>query len=278
MGNRPAVNEPGQSPGVFVLLPVLNEKQNIDAVLNRIEATLSYLPHTIGILDDGSLDGTVEYLQERVKNAGSSLHLICRRKAHRGSQRGSALRLLMIWGLENTGHEVFVEMDADLSHRPEEMLEGIRLVAQNQNDVAIASKYLPESRVINRPWVRRLVSRVCSVAVGVFISPGIVDYSNGFRFYRRSAAAAAAGYVYRYGSPIYLTEILSMWLRDRLRIVEFPTCYVGRNEGISKLRILDLVKAAIAVMEISVRYHFLGFKLVAADQQVECQHSRAAGQ
>jgi dolichol-phosphate mannosyltransferase len=238
----------------------LNEIANIGELLRRIAAALQGIPYTIGIVDDGSTDGTIEYLQDRLKAPDHHLHLICRKKTLRASQRGKALRTLMLWGLENTGHQVFVEIDGDLSHRPEEFHEGIGLVSADGFDVAIASKYQLGSQVINRPAGRRLVSRLCSIAVGLLLSRRIRDYSNGFRFYTRAAARLAAGHAYRYGSPIYLSEILALWLRNGLRIVEFPSIYVGRNEGVSKLRIADLLKAAIAIFEISARYHWLGFQ------------------
>lgn len=261
------MNEPDQIPGricgsaggVYVLLPVLNEIANIDELLRRIAAALQDGPYTIGIVDDGSTDGTIEYLQDRMKSSGHRLHLICRKKTLRASQRGAALRTLMLWGLENTDHRVFVEIDGDLSHRPEEIHAGIQLVSGGGFDVAIASKYREGSQVINRPAGRRLVSRVCSIAVGFLLSRRIRDYSNGFRFYTRAAAGLAAGHAYRYGSPIYLSEILALWMRHGMRIVEFPSIYVGRNEGVSKLRIADLLKASLAIFEISARYHVLGF-------------------
>ncbi|MBS1858867.1 MAG: glycosyltransferase [Acidobacteria bacterium] len=245
---------------MFVILPVLNEIANVGILLDRIEAALGDLPFTVGIVDDGSTDGTVEYLRERMRRPQSHIHLICRKKTCRASQRGSALRILMLWGLENTNHRIFVEMDGDLSHRPEELADGIDLVASGRCDVAIASKYMPGSVVTNRPFGRLMVSKVCSYAVRVLISSRIRDYSNGFRFYSRTAARVAADRTYRYGSPIYLSEILALWLRQGLRIQEFRSTYIGRNEGISKLRMTDLAKAAVAVFEISSRYHLLGFK------------------
>lgn len=253
-------NRYGEGAGVFLLIPVLNEAANIGPLLDQIEAQLAAIPFTVGILDDGSTDGTLEYLEQRMKGAPERLHLMRRQKDRRASQRGSALRALMLWGLEHTRHGVFVEMDGDLSHRPEELPEGIRLIAEGQCDVAIASKYVPGSDVVQRPWSRRMVSKVCSWAVRLLISRRVRDYSNGYRFYTRSAAQLAAGHSYRYGSPIYLSEILALWMRQGLRIVEFRSLYVGRNEGLSKLRLADLVKAAIAVFEISARYHVLGFR------------------
>lgn len=243
----------------FILLPVLNEIANIGRLLDRIEIVLAGYRYTVGIVDDGSTDGTIAYLQERMQRPDHHIHLICRRKWRRASQRGAALWTLLGWGLTNTSYEIFVEMDGDLSHRPEELLEGIRLVAGDQCAVAIASKYLPGSQVLNRPVGRRLISRICSFAVAALISPRIRDYSNGFRFYTRSAARLVADHKIRYGSPIYLTEVLALWLHRGLRVKEFPSTYIGRNEGVSNLRMADLVKAGIAIFEISLRYHVLGF-------------------
>ncbi|MBZ5609144.1 MAG: glycosyltransferase [Acidobacteriia bacterium] len=268
---------PNEGAGVFIVLPVLNEIANIGNLLDKIEAELAGVPFTVGILDDGSTDGTIEYVRERMPGSGRRLHLICRKKTMRASQRGSALRVLMLWGLENTSHEIFVEMDGDLSHRPEELLTGIGLIREGRCDVAIASKYVEGSRVINRPWGRRMVSKVCSYAVRTLISPAVRDYSNGYRFYTRAAARLAAEHAYRYGSPIYLSEVLALWMRHGLRIEEFQSLYVGRNEGLSKLRVADLVKAAIAVFEIASRYHVLGFRRLPAAVEGAREQSSAAG-
>ena len=245
--------------GVCIILPVLNEMNNIVPLLDGIRQELTDISHTVCLIDDGSTDGTVEKIQEIMATNEHSLYLIQRRKSSYGSQRGSALRVGMEWGLQYTSHSIFVEMDGDLSHRPEDLQVGIRLIELEGYDVAIASKYIPGSTVVNRPLGRNLVSFISSMAVGCVISFKIKDYSNGYRFYTRYAASVLTQYHWKYGSPIYLTEVLAIWLRNGLRIVEFPFVYVGRNEGLSKLRIIDLVKAAIAVFEIGWRYHAIGF-------------------
>ena len=246
---------------VLVLLPVLNERENIAELLDRIETVLACVPHTICIVDDGSQDGTAEYLENRMQRPAHNLHLIRRVKTARGSQRGSALHVSLLWGLAHTTHDIFVEMDGDLSHRPEELPDGIGRIARGECDVAIASKYVPGSRVTNRPWGRLMVSRAGSFAVGAVITRRVRDYSNGYRFYTRAAAELIAAHQIRYASPIYLTEVMALWLRNSLRFDEFKTTYIGRNEGVSKLRFVDLFKAALAVFEVSFRYHVTGFRL-----------------
>lgn len=245
--------------GYFIILPILNEVANVGPLLDQIDQALAGRDYTVGIVDDGSTDGTVAYLEDRMRRPDHHLFLICRKKTRRSSQRGAALWTLLRWGLTNTSHDIFIEMDGDLSHRPEELLEGIRLVAEQHSDVAIASKYVAGSQVLNRPIGRRLISRVCSIAVAALLSPRVRDYSNGYRFYTRYAAQLVADHKIRYGSPIYLSEVLALWLHHGLRVQEFPSTYIGRNEGVSNLRMMDLWKAGIAVFEISLRYHVLGF-------------------
>jgi dolichol-phosphate mannosyltransferase len=246
--------------GVTILLPVLNEAANIDQLLSRIDQTLRGWRYSVCVVDDGSTDGTVQRVEQRMDDLKQRVHLIQRVKTARGSQRGGALLAALTWALHHTDHHIIVEMDGDLSHRPEDMPIGIRLVAEGQCDVAIASKYLPGAVVLDRPLKRRVVSRVCGLAVRSLISQRIRDYSNGYRFYNRRAGRLLVGHKMKYTSPIYLTEALSLWLYHDVRLVEFPATYVGRGRGESKLRYVDLGKAALASFEIAARYHFTGFK------------------
>jgi hypothetical protein len=126
----------------------------------------------------------VAYLEARLAQPESNLHLIRRVKNTRGSVRGSVLHQSLLWGLANTSHFVFVEMDGDLSHRPEELLEGAGQIMRDECDVA-----------------------VFSFAVGAVISPRIHNYSNGYRLYSRATAEVIAEHEIRYASPIYLTDL-----------------------------------------------------------------------
>jgi len=259
LSQNPSTSRPAAAAGVFVNLPVLNEAENVGSLLDSLERELNGIAHTICVIDDGSRDGTAEIVEAKIAQVGPRIQLLRRKKTERGCQRGAALLHGLRWGLAHTSHGIFVEIDGDFSHRPEELPTGIGLIESGHYDVVVASKYLKGSRTTNRPIGRRLVSAICNIGVRSFVSRSVSDYSNGYRFYSREAGAIVAGHVIRHGSPIYLTEAMAIWLVHRQRVGEFPTVYVGRNEGLSKVQWVDLVKGAFAVFEVAFRFHLTGF-------------------
>ncbi len=185
--------------------------------------------------------------------------LIRRQKTSPGCQRGSALLELLHWGLRHTSHELFIEMDGDLSHLPEEIPEGLSRLA-GRFDVVIASKYLSGSEETMRHPGRRLISAAATSLARLLLTRSISDFSNGFRFYTRASAQLIASHQIRYGSPIYLVEVLMLWLHEGMRVTEFPSVYVGRQEGSSKVIYGDVIKGGLAILEIAIRYHLTGYK------------------
>ena len=244
---------------IAIILPLLNEAPHVTPLLAGIRQALRGQSHVICVVDDGSRDGTLELVRTEMKQHGD-VHLISRHKRFRGCQRGGALLAGLTWAVAHTDCDLFVEMDGDLSHRPEELPEGIALVASGRCDVVIASKYVAGAREVNREWPRRAVSLIGNQIVRTLLTRRIRDFSNGYRFYNRVAAELLSRHRLRYGSPIYLSEALAVWLRHGMRVAELPSVYVGRHEGVSKLRLLDLAKALVAIFEISWRYHVAGFE------------------
>jgi len=255
------ITDPGK--GVFVNLPTLNEGQVIRELLEGIHRVLEPLSYTICVIDDGSTDGTIGCLEEFSKNRGH-LYLIRRQKHGYGCQRGRAIKDALRWGVANTGHELFVEMDGDGSHRPEELMTGLRMLADH--DVVIASKYLPGGMTVKRELFRRFVSRFCTRYLQLLLGLSVSDFSNGYRFYNRRAAELATGLRSRYGSPVYLSEVLAYWVRAGMRIGEFPSTYIGRPFGSSKVRLLNHLWAFVAVLEISWRFHMNRFRVRPGEQ------------
>ena len=240
---------------IGIIIPALNEGNSIRRTLSRITSELSNADYSICIVDDGSRDETVPIITEMMRD-NERIHLIQRVKTKPGCQRGGASLCGMKWMLENTSHAMFAEVDADGAHRPEELLRGAHCIKELDFDVAIASKYSYGSRVVGRAWTRRLISLFYSMLARVLIDFKLRDYSNSYRFYSRKAAICAMNQNLRYTTPIYLLEILVVWISNDMRIIEVPTLYEERGKGDSKVIFADLIKAFFGIMVIAWRYHF----------------------
>jgi glycosyltransferase involved in cell wall biosynthesis len=123
---------------ICIVLPVLNEATHIEPLWDRIREALEPRDYVVCFVDDGSTDGTAEHLQCLASTYPTRAHLIRRRKMMRGSQRGGALYAGLQWALSLPEVQFIVEMDGDLSHRPEELNRGLELVASGACDVAQA--------------------------------------------------------------------------------------------------------------------------------------------
>lgn len=256
MTSSTAVRRP---PRVLLNVPILNEIANIEKLVSGVSRTLQGYDYVLLIVDDGSTDGTLEYLEKVSPEHDGRLAVLRNTKRRSGCQRGAALLTGLNWGLNNGDFDIFVEMDGDLSHRVEELPHGIQAIAGDTSDVAIASKYVPGSQITGRSLGRTIISLICNFAVRAAIRWDLRDFSNGYRFYNRNAAQLIPQFVIRYGSPIYLTEVMAIWMKHSLRVVEIPGHYVGRNEGLSKVRLVDYFKASLGVLEIASRFHLTGF-------------------
>jgi glycosyltransferase involved in cell wall biosynthesis len=67
--------------GVLVILPVLNEAENVEPLLEGIRHELMGIPHTVCLIDDGSKDGTVDIIHRLSASGDHNLHLIQRSEA-----------------------------------------------------------------------------------------------------------------------------------------------------------------------------------------------------
>jgi dolichol-phosphate mannosyltransferase len=163
-----------------LVVPTLNEAGNIDEVLTEVTDALiptSY-EYEILVVDDGSIDGTVDRVREW-SHLDSRVRLISRR-----GEKGLAGAVLHGWS-QSQGNLLGV-MDADLQHPPELLPE--LLGAAEEADIAIASRYAASHGT--RGWnpVRAAVSRLSTIAAAPLIqkkSLRVTDPMSGFFLVRR---------------------------------------------------------------------------------------------
>ncbi|MBS1858593.1 MAG: glycosyltransferase [Acidobacteria bacterium] len=193
----PSTLQPHRASRIVVVLPAYNEEANIGSLLRRIFESLSdeHLGFSIIVVDDGSNDRTRQILEEY----GAGFPLIVHR--HDNNQGlGATLRDGLREAAAVAGErDIVITMDADESHTPGLMIRMIRMIREGY-DVVIASRYQPGSRIYGLGLGRRLISRAASLLMRlVFPTPGVSDFTCGYRAYRAEALQQAYA---RYGDSL----------------------------------------------------------------------------
>jgi dolichol-phosphate mannosyltransferase len=211
---------------ILVVIPTYNEAQNLRCVLGRL--TVAVPAAHVLVVDDGSPDGTGAIADE-LAAADPRIRVL-----HRVEKAGLGAAYLagFAWALEQ-GYEVVVEMDADGSHRPEDLPR--LLAALDHADLVLGSRWVPGGSVVNWPVRRRLISRAGTAYARMALGIQLRDVTGGFRAYRGAILRDLdLGTVHSQG---YCFQIELAWraVSRGHRVVEVPITFVERELGVSKM-------------------------------------------
>ena len=214
-------------PTTLVVIPTYDEREALPGTLARLRRAVPAAD--VLVVDDASPDGTGEWAEEAAAS-DPAVHVL-----HRAGKQGLGPAYLagFAWGLER-GYEQLVEMDADASHRPEQLpglLEAIRRGA----DLAIGSRWVPGGAVHDWPARRRLLSRGANLYVRALMGLGVADATAGFRVFRApllsllmDADIASQGYCFQVDMTRRARDLGAV-------IAEVPIDFDERTEGASKM-------------------------------------------
>ena len=228
----------------LIIVPTYNEINNLPIIVAGI---LKQAPEVnILVADDDSPDGTGA-LADHLVASDNRIYVL-----HRTEKAGLGAAYLagFAWGTER-GYELLVEMDADGSHRPEDL--PALLKAAETADLAIGSRWVKGGSVVNWPLSRKLISRTGNTYANIMLRSGINDMTAGFRAYKTSflnsmdlAGVAARGYGF---------QVEMAWRSQRAgaKIVEVPITFVERIHGESKMSSAIVVEALWLVTKWGLR-------------------------
>lgn len=210
----------------LVIVPTYNEKENIEKLIGKVlekDECLEML-----IVDDNSPDGTGD-LVDGIVAGNPRVHVM-----HRAGKLGlgSAYRAGFRWALERD-YELVFEMDADFSHDPRYIPDF--LVASQEADLVIGSRYVKGVNVVNWPMSRLLLSYGASIYTRVITGLPVKDPTGGFKcFHRRVLEALDLDNVQSEGYSFQI-EVSFKVHRKGFKIVEIPIIFVDRHSGTSKM-------------------------------------------
>jgi len=221
---------------IAIVIPTYNELENIESLIKAILKNTSDV--TIFLVDD-SKDESIGSLINSKNLKVKYFH----RKNERG--RGSAVLYGFRKALEEDKYDIFIEMDADFSHDPQELNSHIKNFENLELDLLIASRYLKNSKIINWSVQRKVLSKLSNFLARVLLGINLKDFTNGFRFYSKRAAEKVTNTCGNIGDGfIILSEIIVVLNNNNFKISEISTIFVNRVRGESSVN-LKLVLASL---------------------------------
>jgi dolichol-phosphate mannosyltransferase len=210
----------------LVCIPTYKERENIGQILPAIRRATPDVE--ILVADDNSPDGTQDVVREWQKQDAKT-HLLARP----GKQGlGKAYLAAFAWGLERD-YEAIVEMDADFSHRPEDLVK--LLAALKTADFAMGSRWVPGGQTVNWGLGRKIISRGGSFYARQILRFPVRDWTGGFNAWK-------AGTLQKIGLDSVRSEGYSFQIELKFRAlklgfhgVEVPIVFEDRRVGQSKM-------------------------------------------
>lgn len=215
---------------ILVLIPTYNEEESIENLLRRLqqvrEKNANLFDIDILIIDDGSPDQTVQLI--------NSLNFAKVKILQRNKKNGLGPAYLAGFaeGLKGD-YQFFVEMDADLSHQPEELV--LLLNQASENSFVIGTRWMPGGSVVNWPKKRQLISKLGTKYASFALKLPYRDLTSGYRVIPRSflekidfSKIETRGYGFQVEMAIKARDL-------GFKIQEVPITFVERENGQSKM-------------------------------------------
>jgi dolichol-phosphate mannosyltransferase len=242
---------------IAVLIPSYNEAQNIPGLLSAMQnmsAKLSDVGFTLYVIDDSSPDGTAEVVEKL--NTQLETANFCTKVIRRAQKEG--LGRAYIDGFKqmltlNSPPDFVLQMDADLSHNPEYIVEYVKAV-RNGADFIVGTRYIYGGSCPDWSWYRKLLSRGGNAYARVILGRKITDYTGGFNMFSleilnkiRWDELDSAGYG-------FLIDLKYQTQRLSKKIIEIPIQFVDRQHGQSKMPLNTIFQNFALVLRIKMKH------------------------
>jgi glycosyltransferase involved in cell wall biosynthesis len=181
------------------------------------------------VVDDGSTDGTREYIAKLVNLSGIDVCL-----HDRNSGKGAAIQS----GIQRAIGDIVIVQDADLEYEPSDIMQVIEPIVKGDVDVVYGSRYLANPEQDGSAF-HRFGNKVLTGLSNLASGQQLTDMETCYKAFRRELIQSITIEQKRFG---FEPEITAKLARRKIRILEVPIQYKPRSwdEG-KKIGVKDLV-------------------------------------
>lgn len=220
----------------LVLTATYNEAGNIAEWVHRVHESL---PHAdILVVDDNSPDGTTQILEE-LSTRFTKLRVLSRT----GKLGLASAHLLGMSEFRKGNYDALVTLDADLSHRPEEL--PILLSALSDFDFVIGTRF-GEGKSEYKAW-RKFLSSGGNLLARTLIPTGLTEYTTSMRAFRPVAVDAILEQKIHDEGYAFFLECIYDLKNANVSLGEVPIHFMDRGSGESKIPRGQIFKSIVVL-------------------------------
>ncbi len=218
-----------------VIIPIYNEVNTLREILKRVEATR--LAFEILIVDDGSVDGTREILNDL---DGQGIIRVILHEQNQG--KGAAVRT----GIKNARGDIILIQDADLEYDPRDYPKLLKPLEEGLADVVYGSRFLGAPRRVAMFW-NMVANKLLTLMTNILYNTILTDMETGYKVFRREVIADIPLHACRFN---FEPEFTAKILKRGVRIFEVPITFNPRDydEG-KKIGIMDAFEAVWTLLK-----------------------------
>jgi glycosyltransferase involved in cell wall biosynthesis len=225
---------------ITIIIPCYNEIDTIGLIVDRIN-NLKNLNKQIIVVDDCSVDGTANYIKDRLINKIDRLIL------HNQNQgKGAAIKSAQQYV---TGDVVIIQ-DADLEYSPEDYYELVYPIINNNYKVVYGSRVLNKKRYLDKNFTsifRILANHILTIASNIINNQNLTDAHTCYKVF---SSSIFKNLVLEENDFSFCPEVTTKISKLNIKIYEVPIKYSGRSykEG-KKIKFSDGIKAIIVLLK-----------------------------
>jgi len=231
----------------LIILPTYNEKENIENIIRAIFSLEK--DFDILVVDDNSPDGTGEIVKKMQSEFPDQIFLEIRKLK---TGLGAAYIHGFKWALLKK-YDYIIEMDADFSHDPNDLLKLYDKCVKDGADVSVGSRYSRGVNVVNWPMSRVLLSYFASKYVRFITGIPVHDTTAGFVCYKRKVLETINFDKIKFIGYAFQIEMKFKAWKHGFDIKEVSVIFRDRVLGDSKMNSSIIGEALFGVIKMRIK-------------------------
>ena len=238
----------------LVIIPTYNEIENIAIILDAIFSL--HKNYHILVVDDNSPDGTAAEVKRLTTQYANQLFIV-ERKGKMGL--GTAYIYGFRWAIERE-YEFIFEMDADFSHKPQDLERLYKACKEDGFDVAVGSRYVKGGKIVNWPLDRHIYSKGGAIYTRLITFMPVRDPTAGFICYRKKVLETLNLNQIKFIGYAFQIEMKFAAWKLGFKIKEVPISFEDRKIGVSKMSGKILKEGVLGVLSIQSKSLFGNYR------------------